>query len=237
MKKWFLKRIYGRIINMIFNPFFGINLKPMPFELQKTDKCLIIAPHPDDESIGCGGILNLNPENFDVICLTSPSEERKEEFKAAMDFAGIKNYQMYDLEDKHIIDGYDKFKVINISNYDYIFIPFVFDQHKDHKAVSLLLEKHLKNTKHKENLKIVYYEVWSAMSLPQFFVDISKVAQKKAEIINLHKSQIATKDYAQKILGLNSYRGLLKSIDYVESFSILNTKEFSQIMSNLKWDE
>lgn len=237
MKKWFLKRIYGRIINRIFNPFFGINLKPMPFELQKTDKCLIIAPHPDDESIGCGGILNLHPDNFDVICLTSPSKERKEEFKAAMDFAGIKNYQMYDLEDKHIIDGYNKFKVINISNYDYVFIPFVFDQHKDHKAVSLLLEKHLKNTKHKENLKIVYYEVWSAMSLPQFFVDISKVAQKKAEMINLHKSQIATKDYAQKILGLNSYRGLLKSIDYVESFSILNIKEFSQIMSNLKWDE
>lgn len=237
MKKWFLKRIYGRIINRIFNPFFGINLKPMPFELQKTDKCLVIAPHPDDESIGCGGILNLHPENFDVICLTSPSEERKQEFKAAMDFAGIINFQMYDLEDKHIADGYSKFKVIDISKYDYIFIPYVFDQHKDHKAVSLLLEKHLKNSKHKPDVKIVYYEVWSAMSLPQYFVDISKVAQKKAEMINLHKSQIATKDYAQKILGLNSYRGLLKSIDYVESFSILNTNEFSQIIANLKWDE
>ncbi len=172
MKKWFLKKIYGRIINRIFNPFFGINLKPMPFELQKTDKCLIIAPHPDDESIGCGGILNLHPENFDVVCLTSPSKERKEEFKAAIEFAGIKNFQMYDLEDKHIIDGYDKFKVINISNYDYILIPYVFDQHKDHKAVSLLLEKHLNSDKQKKNLKIVYYEVWSAMSLQHYFVDI-----------------------------------------------------------------
>ena len=75
------------------------------------------------------------------------------------------------------------------------------------------------------------------MSLPQYFIDISKVAQKKSEMINLHKSQIATKDYAQKILGLNSYRGLLKNIDYVESFSVLNTNEFSQIMANLKWDD
>ena len=237
MKKWFLKKIYGRILNRIFNPFFGINLKPMPFELSETDKCLVIAPHPDDESIGCGGILNLYPKNFDVICLTSPTEQRKEEFKSAMEFAGIKNFKMLDLEDKHIADGFEKFKTIDISDYDYVFIPFVFDQHKDHKSVSLLLDKHLKTAKHKEDLKIVYYEVWSAMSLPQYFVNISGVAQKKAEMINLHKSQIATKDYAQKILGLNSYRGLLKSLDYAECFSILSIKEFSDILKNLKWEE
>ena len=237
MKKWFLKKIYSRLINRIFNPFFGINLKPMPFELKETEKCLVIAPHPDDESIGCGGILNLYKENFDVICLTTPTEQRKEEFKSAMEYAGIKNFQMLTLEDKHITDGFEKFKAINISNYDYIFIPYVFDQHKDHKAVSLLLEKHLKTAKHKENLKIVYYEVWSAMSLPQYFVNISSVAQKKAEMINLHKSQVISKDYAQKILGLNSYRGLLKSLDYVESFSIFSVKEFSKIIQNLKWDE
>ncbi len=237
MKKWFLKKIYGRILNRIFNPFFGINLKPMPFQLKETDKCLVIAPHPDDESIGCGGILNLYPDNFDVISLTAPSEERKNEFKSAMEFANIKNYKMLNLEDKHISEGYEKFKEINISEYDYIFIPYVFDQHKDHKAVSLLLEKHIKNSKHKNDLKIAYYEVWSAMSMPQYYINITKAAKKKADMINLHKSQIATKDYAQKILGLNSYRGLLKSIDYVESFSILTIKEFTEVMKNLKYDE
>ena len=237
MNKWFLKKIYGRILDRIFNPFFGINLKPIPLELKDEDKCLVIAPHPDDESIGCGGILNLYPKNFDVICLTSPSDERIEEFKAAMEFAGIKNFKMLNLKDKHISEGFEEFKAIDISGYDHIFIPYVFDQHKDHKAVSLLLEKHLRTAKHKGDLKIVFYEVWSAISLPQYYLNISSVAKKKEEMINFHKSQIATKDYAQKILGLNSYRGLLKSLDYVESFMILNTKQFSQIINNLKWGD
>lgn len=237
MKKWFIKKIYGRILNRIFNPFFGINLKPVEFEFNKADKCLVIAPHPDDESIGCGGILNLYPDLFDVICLTSPSEERIEEFKSAMKFAGIKNFKMLDLKDKHILEGFEKFKTIDISNYDYIFIPFVFDQHKDHKAVSLLLKKLLDKAEHKKDLKIVYYEVWSAMSLPCFFVDISSVSGKKAEMINIHKSQIASKDYAQKILGLNSYRGLLRNLDFVESFSSLSISEFCNIINNLEFEE
>lgn len=230
IKTCFLKRVFNKIINRIFNPFFGINLKPMPLCLNENDRCLVLAPHPDDESIGMGGILNLYSEKFDVICLTSPSEERISEFESAMSFAGIENYKMLDLVDKHIINGFEKFKNIDVSSYDYIFIPYIFDQHKDHKAVSLLLKRLLEGTKHKNDLKIVYYEVWSAMSLPNYFVDISSVSDKKAEMINLHKSQIATKDYAQKILGLNSYRGLLRSLDYVESFSVMTTNEFFKVV-------
>lgn len=35
-------------------------------EIEPNDKCLIIAPHADDESIGCGGILLKYPQNFEV---------------------------------------------------------------------------------------------------------------------------------------------------------------------------
>ncbi|MBR6162866.1 PIG-L family deacetylase [bacterium] len=237
IKNSFLKNVYSRIINRIFNPFFGINLKPMPFCLNDNDKCLVLAPHPDDESIGMGGVLNLYPHNFDVVCLTSPSKERILEFEEAMKFAGIKNFKMLDLEDKHIINGFEKFKNIDVSLFDYIFIPYIFDQHKDHKAVSLLLKRLLKKSEHKNTLKIVYYEVWSAMSLPNYFVDISSVSSKKAEMINFHKSQIATKDYAQKILGLNSYRGLLRSLDYVEAFSVMTKNEFFKVVDALEFGD
>lgn len=39
-------------------------------EIEPNDKCLIIAPHADDESIGCGGILLKYPQNFEVVVLT-----------------------------------------------------------------------------------------------------------------------------------------------------------------------
>ena len=140
---------------------------------------------------------------------------------------------MLDLPDKHIISHQEEFNTIDIQKYDVIFIPYIFDQHKDHKAVSILLLNKLKDGKYKNNLKIAYYEVWSAINMPQYYVNISNVIQKKKDIINCHKSQTASKNYADKIIGLNSYRGLLKSLEAVECFSVLDVNDFKKIISNL----
>ena len=238
MKKFFAQLIYKQLLNRIYNPFLGMNIKPLPLELKETDKCLVIAPHPDDESIGCGGIMKLFPKNFDVISLTHGDENdvRYSEMHNAMNSAGINSLKMLNLKDKHIIDGQEDFKQIDISSYDYIFIPYIFDQHKDHKAVSVLLFNKLKNKKYKENLKIAFYEVWSTINMPSHYIDISSVIEDKKQMINYHKSQIATKNYADKIIGLNSYRGLLKSLDAVESFSIMNISDFSRVVSKIVYD-
>ena len=236
MKKVILKTLYKKLLSKIYNPFIYTNIKPMTLEIKPEDKCLVIAPHPDDESIGCGGIINLYPKNFDVICLTHGEEnsERAEEFKAAMEFAGVNNYKHLCLDDKKILSGYEMFKNIDISEYDYIFIPYIFDQHRDHKAVSILLNRLLNETKnYKKNMQIAYYEVWSTINMPQCYVDITSVVDKKINMINLHKCQVAKKDYAEKIIGLNRYRGLLKDIEAVESYSIMNVKDFDKVVTTL----
>lgn len=234
MKNLFLKFLYKNLLNKIFNPFFDMNVKPIALEIEKDTKCLVIAPHPDDESIGCGGILSLYPNNFEVICLTHGNENsiRKVEMRNAMETSKIK-YKILDLKDKKICDGYEIFKNIDISSFDIIFIPYVFDQHKDHKSVSLLLSKLIKTSKHKKSLKIAFYEVWSTLNMPNYYIDISSVITQKIAKINAHCSQISTKEYATKILGLNSYRGLLKNLDACECFCILDVNNFLKIINNI----
>lgn len=224
------------MVNKIFKPFTYVNIKPMPLLLNNDDKCLVIAPHPDDESIGCGGVISLYPQNFDVICLTHGdiSDIRYREFQEAMNFAKVKTYFHLNLPDKHIIESYNIFEKTDFTkNYDYIFIPYPFDQHRDHKAVSILLSKFLQTHNYKENLKICFYEVWSTINMPQFYVDISSVMDKKIEMINYHRSQISSKDYAEKIICLNKYRGLLKNIEAAEAFGILDVHDFQMIVSDL----
>ncbi len=235
MKSFFVKNIYRLLLNRIYNPFIATNLKPIELKLRQEDKCLVIAPHPDDESIGCGGIMKLHPENFDVICLTHGDENdiRFQEMQQAMHFAGINSFKMLNLKDKNVISGQTEFNTIDISQYNYIFIPYIFDQHRDHKAVSLLLANKLRKCRYKSTLQIAYYEVWSTINLPQYYVNISNVIEDKKKMINFHKSQIATRNYADKILGLNSYRGLLRGLEAVECFSIMNAADFTRIVERL----
>ena len=220
-----------------------INLKPSELALSENTKCLCLVPHADDESISMGGLLSLYPKLFDVILLTDGRkgikdvsvEEaikiREEEFKNALAAAGTANdYKFLRAEDKKLLDSYDLFKTIDISEYDYIFVPNIIDQHPDHKAVSLLLKRLLEcGAKVKPDLQICFYEVWSTLGLVNAFVDISDVIDSKKAMINCYKSQISQKDYEYHALGLNQYRGMFKDKKYVEAFCILNVKDFIKI--------
>ena len=46
----------------------------MKLSFSSKDRILIVAPHPDDEAIGCGGILALYGDQCDVLILTDGSK-------------------------------------------------------------------------------------------------------------------------------------------------------------------
>lgn len=219
----------------------GINLKPKEFSLKEGERAICLAPHADDESIGMGGTLALNPEKFEVILLTdgrkgvknTPTDEviesRKKEFESAMKVAKIQNYSFLNCKDKELLFYEDKFCKLEISSIDYIFVPNLIDQHPDHKAVSINLNKLLKQSKHKKNLKICFYEVWSALGFVNGFVDIERVIETKKEMIASYPSQTSQKNYEYHALGLNQYRGMLKNKKYVEAFCILSVEDFEKI--------
>lgn len=219
----------------------SINLKPVEFKLHKGQHCLCLSPHADDESIGMGGLLSLYPKNFDIVLLTNgkkgikdlPEEEvikiRENEFKCSMKIAGIDEYKFIRAQDKHLLEAFELFKTIDLSKYDFIFVPNIIDQHPDHKAVSLLLNKLLESgVSAKPDLKICFYEVWSTLGFVNTYVDISEIIENKKEMINCYKSQTSQKNYEYHALGLNQYRGMLKDKKYVEAFFVLNLLDFNK---------
>lgn len=87
----------------------------------------------------------------------------------------------------------------------------------------------LSQKKHKETVQIVFYEVWQSLALPNSYIDISDVVEQKKELIDIYKSQIASRNYTSKIIGLNNYRGLIPNLDYVEAFSVMSVDLFKKI--------
>lgn len=219
----------------------SLNLKPIEFSIKEDEKCLCLSPHADDESIGMGGFLSLYPKNFEVVLLAdgrkgvkdlSPEEVikiREDEFKCAMQVSKIDDYKFLKAFDKKLLDSFELFKTIDVSKYDYIFVPNLIDQHPDHKAVSLLLNRLLEEVKSKKDLKIAFYEVWSTLGFVNSFVDISDVIESKKAMINCYKSQTAQKDYEYHALGLNQYRGMLKDKKFVEAFCVMDVEEFKKM--------
>ena len=238
-KDYVIRKKYLKFVN--FFHFEKIN--PAELIIQSGEKCLVLSPHFDDETLGCSGLLIKYPENVHVICLTdgksgtmeNNDEElvniRKKEFTSVMKELGITSYEFLDIPDGKLVYNYEKFSQIDISDYDYIFIPNYFDNHKDHKAVSTLLKQLLKEKTHKTSLKIAFYEIWSVMPLPNYYFDITKIIKKKKDLIKKYTSQTKNVWLEKGILSLNAYIGVLLNIGWAEMYTIIDKITF---MSSIK---
>lgn len=239
LKKLYQKFIFSNRFLKLSKLFHFEKIVPNEFFLTEEDKCLFLSPHPDDETIGCGGILLKYPNNFDIVCLTDGSrgthddkdisQIRRSEFELVMDEIKPSSYEFLNIQDGKLAYNYTSFSQINIEKYDYIFVPNYFDQHKDHKAVALLLKKLIKEQKYKKSLQIAFYEVWSAFGIANSFVDISGQIETKKKLINMYKSQVEHVDFTGRISALNYYRGMVALRQYVEALNIVDLKTFMKL--------
>ena len=196
----------------------GINIK-------EQDKILIVAPHPDDESIGCGGLLSLYAAQCDVLLVTDGerggsadniAQVRQEEFVKAVTSVEVNGYTCVHIPQHQIKGHKDEIAQYDFTKYQHIFVPNRRDAHKDHVAVCKVVKSIAR--RHNSKAKIYEYEVWSPLRNPNIYLDISDVYDKKKDLIECHQSQIAELDYVGMILGLNAYRGRSHGYPYAECY-------------------
>lgn len=193
----------------------------------ESARILVLAPHPDDESIACGGLLLKFRHQCEVVVLTDgrygnlPGQSatetiamRKREFKQAMAYAGVRRFSFLGVEDGKLAENFAKFSQLDLNGYDAIFVPAPGENHPDHSCVYDFV------LRLKPQAKIFTYEVWSALPEPSHYLDISELVDEKKRLINYYESQVAQVDYISKALGLNCFRGLLPypAVSYAEAY-------------------
>jgi LmbE family N-acetylglucosaminyl deacetylase len=218
------------------------SVSPKSISVASDARLLVLAPHPDDESIGCGGLLAHYSAQCEVVCLTDGSrgdptvsvhqliETRESELAAAMAVAGVRNFRYIGIPDRSLTESYQRFSSLSIASIDIIFIPNFLDQHPDHKAVTWLLQRLLREKEHKPSLQIAFYEVWATLPVWNAYVDLDDhLRDKKKKIIDCFISQTKHIDYAQRIDALNIYRGIAVAKPAVEAYLLISAEDFLNI--------
>ena len=195
------------------------------------NRVLVISPHPDDETIGCGGTLRkhiLSGDIVHVVFLTSgesgghglsPEETikvREKEAQVASAILGITNIQFWRLKDgecratRNVIDKVrSKLKQFKPN---FIYVPHNKETHFDHRAPARIVRRALKNSKSNKNKTSVYmFEVWTPLQRIDHIEEISPYIGKKLEAIRAYKTQCNVMGFEEAFKGLARYRGVMHS--------------------------
>lgn len=186
----------------------------------RGERLLVFAPHPDDEVIGCGGLIAQHRREgraVRVIVATDGSGAgeaalREEESRRGLD----KIDPAIELEFLRFPDrglGDDALPRIREElvafRPDLVLVPSPVEIHPDHLTLARLV---IETIQRDETLfaelgtaRVAFYEVSQPLR-PNAIVDITDVAETKYAAIAEHASQLAYRDYLAYARGLNAYR-------------------------------
>ena len=226
---------------------------PKALTLPQHANILIIAPHSDDESLGCGGTLALLQQqncHIKVVIVTDGSQGdplnyaqgdvikcRQSESIAALKLLGIHDIIFLGEPDGALRQTPRLTKKLNTLldsfNADWLFIPSVLDYHRDHIATCLSML----NVWHKRGCqeRIFLYEIWEPLPAT-WIVDISSVFALKQKAIQCYSLPLKYCDYQDAFTGLMRYRGFYPigtSGQYAEAFIELERSSWQSVISHL----
>lgn len=184
-----------------------------------TTTALVVAPHADDESIGCGGTVRALVERgvrVEVLLVTRPDplDRRPLEHEQALQTLGAHAGPRLDYpQQRFVADGEAVRRVVEALlrlRPALVLAPHRLELDRDHREVHRLVHAALRAYRWLDTApppSVWEYEVWTAITYPHVLVDITALAERKREAIACYPSQLEEHDYAAAALGLNAYRG------------------------------
>lgn len=200
-------------------------------------RVLVLAPHADDETLGCGGVLIRHREQGDpvkVVFVTDGAagdpagyyvgqdypELRRREARRAAAILGVDELVFWGYPDGRLAEARDLAERLAVlfeaDRPDIIYRPSTREIHPDHWALGTAVEEWRRH--YRPVVGDFCYEVWATVQ-PSHVIDISAAWERKRQAIEQYQSQLRYNDYIHMIGGLNAYRTIaLSSARYTEAF-------------------
>lgn len=216
-------------------------------------KVLVIASHPDDEVLGCGGTIAKHTKigNEVYLCIVTKayapewSEEflknRPKEIEKSNKILGIKKTHFLDfptvkldtISQKELISSISK--VVSEVKPSVVYVPHKGDLNKDHR---LVFEASLVATRpinHKIK-RVLSYETLSETEwgqqiesfIPNIYVDISETIGQKIEAMKAYESEIKEYPHPRSLELINILarkRGSEAGVNFAEAFVLIREVE------------
>jgi LmbE family N-acetylglucosaminyl deacetylase len=196
---------------------------PAAFPLGDARRVLVFAPHPDDESIGCGGLLTLLTRAgvpTRVVLVSDgagagglppgAAELRQQEFRAALARLGVSDFAQLGFPDGELkLDAALEASVeheVRAFSAQWVFVPASIDLHRDHRVVTEAVRQAALRSA--TVTALWHYETWSPLQVSHV-LDISDVLESKLAALSEHRTALACGNYLAGTEGLARHRALL----------------------------
>ena len=210
-------------------------------------RILVLSPHPDDESLGCGGTLRKHVDDGDIVSvvfITSgeqgghgrPAEVmrrvREAEAARAARTLGVEHIEFWGEPDgalratSAVVDRLRR-KISELRPH-LIYLPHEREAHPDHRAVARALRAAMRDNNggaHRPAVRM--FEVWTPIERMDVIVDITPYIEVKLKAIRKYRSQCQVMRFDDAARGLARYRGEMHSWpegEYAEVFALLGER-------------
>lgn len=196
-------------------------------------RLLVLAPHPDDEVLGCGGLISAmlaHGAGVRVVVVTDGGlggdalTRERESVAAAQVLAEGRpapHLEFWRLPDRGLA-GDDSLvqrlqMLIRDVTPDCVLLPSPFEIHPDHRALCLAGLQAMRAADGRAEL--LFYEVGQPL-MPNLLVDITGRIELKRAALRCFTSQLAVQAYDDQVIGLNRFRAytLGPAVSHAEAY-------------------